>query len=329
MAKTRSLEARLARLRLLREEPLTPKMVQELRAALFDASHLVVAEAVAILQEKRAMELVSDLPVVFERFLENPEQTDKQCRAKIAIADALNQLEYDREEFFWQGARYVQWEPVWGGQVDTAAPLRVACAFALVRLHAQGVMPYLVDLLADSEKPARAGAVQALAYAGTEAAALLLRLKARLGDAEPEVIAECFNSLIKLSPAEGVPFVAEFLDSSDQAIQEAALLALGDSRRREAFEILKTFWEAQARERNRETVLMALALLRLPTAFDFLLELVRTAKPEVAEAALTALALHRYDARLGERTAAAVAERKHPALQAVFDKSFLKGGARS
>src|SRR5207244_9099657 len=133
---------------------------------------------------------------------------DKMCRAKAAIAEALNLLEYTGEDVFWRGARHVQPEPVWGGTQDTAAGLRVTCAFALVRNRAQGVMPFLVDLLADPEKPARVGAAQALAYAETEAAGLLLRLKARLGDKEPEVLSECFNGVLKLSPAGGVAFVA-------------------------------------------------------------------------------------------------------------------------
>src|SRR5262249_11165043 len=141
--------------------------------------------------------------------------------------------EYAEEDLFWRGARYVQLEPVWGGSQDTAANLRVACAFGLVRVHARGVITYLVDLLCDPEKPARAGAAQALAYSETEAAGLLLRFKARVGDSEPEVISECFGGLLKLAPEESVPFVAEFLTSPDSAVQEAAILALGDSRRRE------------------------------------------------------------------------------------------------
>src|SRR5207237_2381965 len=112
--------------------------------------------------------------------------------------EALNQLDFDDEAFFWRGARYVQLEPVWGRSVDTAAPLRVACALSLVRTRAHGVMPYLIELLCDEEKTARIGAAQALAYSETDAGYLLLLLKARLGDEEPEVISECFNGLIKL-----------------------------------------------------------------------------------------------------------------------------------
>src|SRR5262249_21171606 len=153
-------------------------------------------------------------------------------------------------------------------------PVRVACAFSLVRSQALGVMPYLVDLLNDPEKPARIGAAQALAYSGTDAAALLLRLKARVGDQEPEIISEGLTGLIKLTPAVGVLFVAEFLAVPDLGIKEAAVLALGESRRPEAWETLKRFWETRIDSRLDETILMALALSRLSQATDFLLNLV-------------------------------------------------------
>jgi hypothetical protein len=293
-----------------------------LRTALGDSSNLVASEAAKISGEGRFTDLMPDLVAAFDYFLENPVKKDKLCRAKIAIAEALNQMEYSEEDLFWRGARHVQPEPVWGGSQDTAAPLRVTSAFALVRLHAHGVMPFLVDLLNDSEKAARAGAVQALAYSETEAAGLLLRLKTRLGDQDPEVISECFDGLVKLSPSEGVSFVAEFLESADAAIQEAAVLALGNSRRREAFEILKHFAANLVDARIQETVFLAVSLLRLPEATDFLLAQVATGSAAEARAALAALALHRYDERVCERTAAAVAKSGQAALAATFEKSF-------
>lgn len=322
MAKARSLESKLARLRTLRGEPLGPQLLQELRLALADTSSLVVAEAAALAGSARLADLAADLVAAFDRFLDDPVKSDKRCRAKFALAEALNQIDFSDEDFFWRGARYAQFEPVWGGEEDTAAALRVACAFALVRTRARGVLPYLVDLLSDPEKAARAGAAQALAYSETEAAGLLLRLKARVGDAESEVVAECFNSLVKLTPVEGVAFVAEFLKARNPGVQEAALLALGDSRRREAFAVLKAFWEKPAAAGLRQTVLMALALLRLPEATDFLLARVAGETEAVARAALAALALHRYDERVREQTAAAVAKNGHAALRAYFEKRF-------
>jgi HEAT repeat protein len=328
MAKPRSLEGKLAHLRTLRSAPASPQRLEDLRAALGDAANLLVAEAAEIVGEANLSDLAPDLAAAFARFLDNPVKRDPLCRAKNAIAEALNKLECSDEDFFWRGARYVQLEPGWGGSKDTAAPLRVACAFGLVRTRAFGLLPFLVDLLCDPEKTARIGAAQALAYSEADAAYLVLRLKARLGDPDPEVVSECFNSLVHLKPEEGVSFVAEFLDAHDGAVQEAAILALGDSRRREAFEFLKAFWEKCGDPRLQEIVLMALSLLRLAPATDFLLTLVGTANQAVASAALSALALHRYDERLRERAALAASGRT--ALLAHFEKCFLlKDGSQS
>jgi HEAT repeat protein len=322
MAKARSLKDKLAALHKLRSAPASPLLIGELRAALADPSNFVAAEAADIAGKAQLKDLAPDLVTAFDRFLKNPLKRDQLCKAKTAIAEALNQLDYAEEDFFWLGARYVQLEPVWGGSQDTAGPLRVMCAFSLVRIRARGVLPYLTDLLCDSEKPARIGAAQALAYSETDAAYLLLRFKARVGDEEPEVIAECFNGVLKLKPEEGVPFVAEFLDSHDSGIQEGAILALGDSRRREALEFLKAYWARCLDTRLKEIVLMALALLRLGPATDFLLGLVETENDSVASAALSALALHRYDERIRERTAAAVTQNGRPVVRQLFVERF-------
>jgi HEAT repeat protein len=322
MAKRKSTTAKLAALLTLRGAPPSPELVKELRTALADSSNLVVAEAAELAGTAHVAELVPDLTAAFDRFFEEPEKNDKLCRAKIAIAEALNQLECADEPLFWRGARHVQPEPVWGGEQDTAAPLRASCAFSLVRVHAHGVLPHLVDLLSDPEKTARIGAAQALAYSETEAAGLLLRLKARLGDTEPEVISECFIGLLKLGRDDAVDFVAGFLDAHDQAIQESAVLALGDSRRPKAFEALKKFWQAGADGRIQETVLMALALLCLPQATDFLLDLTATGPEDESRMAISALAIHRYDSRLRDRTATAVAKNSQAGLQAFFEQRF-------
>ena len=85
---------------------------------------------------------------------------------------------------------------------------------------------------------------------------------------------------------------------------------------------MKAFWEKQFDDRFRETILMALALLRLPAATDLLLSLVGSEEQAVAWAAVSALALHRYDARLRERTADAVSRSGRAALRAYFEERF-------
>jgi hypothetical protein len=112
MAKPRSTEAKLATLRSLEMEPLLPSVLRDLRTALADSSNLVVAEATTNAGKGRFTDLAPDLVAAFDRFLVEPVKHDNLCRAKIAIADALNQMEHSEEDLFWQGARHVQAEPV-------------------------------------------------------------------------------------------------------------------------------------------------------------------------------------------------------------------------
>jgi HEAT repeat protein len=327
MAKPRSFAAKLAALHALRGRPASPELCEELRRALRDPSNLLVAEAAEIAGKARLTEVAPDLAQAFERSLDNPVKTDKLCRAKNAIVLALNTLEFTDEAFYLRGIRYVQLEPGWGKPTDVGVPVRVASAFALVRLRSRGALALLVDLLADEDKAARVGAVQALTYAGSEAAHLLLRLKVRLGDEEPEVICECFTGLLEMAPEPAVPFVAEFLDAADAALQEGAALALGSSRRPEAFLVLKAVWNRPLRP-SPDVLCVALALLRLPAATDFLLSVVAEEPQATAAAAVAALAVHRYDQRIRQRAAAAVAASGHAALRAVFDKRFGPGESK-
>ena len=146
-------------------------------------------------------------------------------------------------------------------------------------------------------------------------ASLLLRLKARLGDKEPDVISECLSSLLACSPKDNLSFVSQFLDSVDPAICEAAILTLGKSRLPEAFELLKSALQRHPIGLNEE-IFLAMAMLRVPVATEFLLETVAAEGDRSRLAALSALMIYRYDPNLYDRiampltrTAAAFCER--------------------
>ncbi len=112
MTKPRGVEAKLLRLRELRKEPGAVGAVEELRRALGDRSNLVVAEAASLVGEAKIAELAPELAAAFERFMAEPAESDKLCRAKIAIAEALDKIEYQRPQVFLRGIRHVQKEPV-------------------------------------------------------------------------------------------------------------------------------------------------------------------------------------------------------------------------
>jgi HEAT repeat protein len=319
MGKKRGVEAKLARLGSLGKEPISPASIAELRKFLADASNLVVAEAAAIVGKANLADLAPNLVAAFDRFMIDPEVSDKQCRAKLAIVESLNKLDHEGPEIFLRAIHHVQFEPVWGGTQDTAGHLRGTAAFGLVRIGHRDALPLVVDLLVDPEKVARTAAIQALESFGSLAAVPLLRLKARVGDEEPEVTCECLTALLRREP-ESVAFVAEFLRGGDDAIREGAALALGETRPPGAFEVLRDCAADLSSGSLQEAVLLAISMLRRPDAVDFLIGLIP--KDQAARAALSALTIHRHSESVRERVVSAVASLKNADLTAWFKKKF-------
>jgi HEAT repeats len=322
MAKRLSLDDKLAAVRLLRDRDPSRELTVELKTAIDDRSNLIVAAAAAIAGDQGLVELAPTLESALDRFLVDPLKSDKLCRAKLAVIQALDKLEHGAPGVFLTAARHVQLEPVWGGSEDTAAPLRAAALLALARIDVDGLLTILVDALVDPQKDVRIAAAQALGYHGSEPAGLILRLKARLGDREPEVFSECLSGLLACAPKENFPLVSGYLDLDDIPVREAAILALGRSRLPEAFEALSAFWNRKPPVVLRETVLLAMVMLRLPAATEFLVELVATGPEAAALAALSALKIHSHDSRLRQRIAEVIQQRNAPALRARFEKDF-------
>ena len=133
-------------------------------------------------------------------------------------------------------------------------------------------MILLADLLGDKEKDARSAAAKALGASGMLAAIPLLRLKARIGDKEPEVVADCLTALVSADADGSLAFVGEFLTSGREEVAEGAALALAESRRPAALELLKTHWPKTQPGSFQNVLLLAMAITRLPAAVDFLLE---------------------------------------------------------
>ncbi|QEH37424.1 hypothetical protein OJF2_60150 [Aquisphaera giovannonii] len=323
MAKRPSLDDRLAELRRLRDRDPSPELTEELRKAIGDRSNLIAATAADIAGERTITELANALEAAFTRFMADPLKNDKLCRAKIAIVKALDRMEHGAEDVFLAAAKHIQREPVWGGTEDTAAPLRAAAILALTRTNAIGLMTILVESLVDPEKDVRAAAAQALGAVGSEAATLLLRLKIRVGDGEPEVLSECFSGILACDPAAGPDIVREYLASGHMPTLEAAALALGRSRLPGAYEALRERWQQPILPLPvKETLLLALGMLRLPVATDFLLDVVADEPVPVALGALTGLHIQAHDPRLRSRIEEVVARRKAPELLARFARDF-------
>jgi HEAT repeat protein len=326
MAKRASLDDKLVAIRRLRDQDAGPDLTGKLGKAIADRSNFVVGAAAGIVGDRGMVELAGELEQAFPRFLEDPLRTDKLCRAKLAIVQALDKVQHPRSDVFHLAAKHVQHEPVFGGTEDTASPLRAAALRALARIDEPGLLVLLADALVDPEKEVRIAAAEALAYQGSPAAALLLRLKTRIGDGDSEVLSECLAGLLSCAPAESFDLVASYLNFLREDPCEAAMLALGRSRLPEAFEALKGCWNRQPPAGLRDTCLLALAMLRLPAATEFLVELLESVPETTAIAVLSALKVQAHDPKLHERIAGAVSARRLASLRARFERDFPSTG---
>lgn len=302
--KVSSLEEQLDRLAELRGQPPSPEGRAQVAQYLNSKMNLVAAKAARIAGEWLAAELAPELVAAFDRFMVKPETTDKRCAAKIEILKALCKLEYSSPSVFRRGLRHIQMEPTWGGSSDTAAEVRALGAMGLAQTDYPEALEEILPLLLDPQRDARIGALRAIAAAGLPGGTLLLRLKALSGD-EPEVLGECFAALLRAAPTQSPEFVAPFLGHREEAVVEAAALALGDSRLESAFAVLRDAFESTRALPLRRTLLLAIALLRRENAIDYLLDLVQNGEGQTSADAVGALAMYDHDPNLQERLARA------------------------
>jgi len=288
----RKIDQEIERLTLLRGAA-RDEAAAALRKALQDRVNLVAAKAARMAAEMELGELIPDLLRAFDRLFDHAAEKDPQCWGKNAIAQALVSLDYRESPPFLRGIGHVQMEASWGPPVDTAATLRGICLLALAPctdLTRQEVMRCLVDGLTDEAHTVRVEAVRGLELMEGESA-LLLRLKARLGDREVEVMGQVFDSLLKLEAERAISFVERFLETDSDTRAEAAL-ALGSSRLPEAVDVLRHSWETARGREFRPVILRALSISRQEAALEFLLKLVETGGEADAQSALEALELH-------------------------------------
>jgi hypothetical protein len=284
----------------------TPEGRKQFEKALDSKFNLVVAKAARLTGEAQWLDITPKLVAVFLRLLDSPNAADKGCAAKTAIARALHKLEYDGADLFLRGMKHRQPEPIWGGTQDSATDLRAVCAMGLAGSTYPFKLRELVNLLVDKEWRARAGAVRAIATVGSDAASLLIRLKVLTGDQgcgsppEPEVIADCFTGLLSVDGAEAVPLVAPFAESTGDS-REAAILALGESRREDAVQVLEELFSRTADSDTRRCVMLSLATSRTESAKEFLLDLIRRESAQTAALVIEVMSVNRTDPGISEQ----------------------------
>jgi HEAT repeat protein len=296
----------------LRSAP-DPPTVAYLRKTLANRSNFLVSKAAALTADLAShasiAALLPDVLTAFDRFFTDPVKTDPQCWAKAALARTLVKLEHRQKDAYLRGMRHHQMEPVWGGESDTAGALRATCMHALVDcpgISDADLLTLMLEPLTDADKAVRLDAARAIANIGGVSAVLLLRLRALLGNDEPEVLGATYAALLSLEGNAAIPLVARALKDGDDLAAEAAF-ALADLRSAEAFAALLARFEQRADPWFSAVLLSAMALTRQPAAVDYLIALIARNARE-ATAAIEALARISPSVELRARIEAAVDE---------------------
>lgn len=312
----------MAPLRECESDPSHPAADARIRAGLASANNRVVELAARLAGGQGRKPLVAELRLAYDRLLAAGGNADRGCLAKTEIVDALRTLDYEDAGFFLAGIRFHQYDPCFGGSTDSAARLRALCGFALIQQSHPQAMSELVDLLADPEKTARAGAARAIAHGGGPESEWLLRLKISLGDKDPEVMGECFAGLLRLDPRQGIARVAPFLGDPSEELACEAAIALGETRLPVALPYLQTqLLRTKSRDYIR-TLLLAISLLGTSEAVDHLLSVVEEGDYDVAVAAIDALSNCRDRAEVQERLTAIVSKPSNARLRSPMSRAF-------
>jgi hypothetical protein len=298
------------------------RLTQELPKYLKHRSNLVVAKAAKLAGELRVSQIVPDLVNAFDRLMKDPAKLDERGAALTEIVAALYELDYLEPNLYRQSLRHVQREGSYGPPVDTAAKLRGISAQGLLRTRDPRRLEEVLPLLVDLEPAARLGAVRGLATNGGDAGLLLLRLKVLTGDADPDVLGECFSALLSAVPEQSLPFVVPFIDSDSESTAEAAIWALGETRLQAALDVLREKWERTLDRDLRKLLLSAIAASRLPQSLDFLYAQLRQANLQTATDVLEILAPYAASEAITRAVHSAIEERGQKSLMESFRQQF-------
>jgi HEAT repeat protein len=321
----RNIERELELLAEVRKLASSEQRDRVLRKALTDKVNVIVAKAAALTGELQAHTLLPDLCSAFERLLKDPLKSDPKCWGKEAIAKSLKDLGHSDSAIFVKGVHHVQLEPVWGGEEDTAATLRATCALAMLQctdLTREDKLWAVMPLLTEKSASVRKDAAMALESLEGREAALLLRIKARMGDNDATVTGQVFESLLRVEREGAVPFVAEFFRELDAEVRDEAVLALGASRLPEGVAALRDLFARKMPLVDPEVVFRALSISRREEAIDFLLDVIRTRRPREVFAALDALKVYRDSSEVRKRISDAVSVRSEREIQQEFHRLF-------
>lgn len=266
-----------------------------------------ITQLAALIKVHGARRHAALLAEAYRAFASERASSDASCLVKEALLGALEALDHTDEDLFASAAAHEQLERVKGGVRDTAARVRVAGVLGLARLGHPDFEVLVGACLGDRDPMLRLTAAQAIAHRGQRSGAGLLLLRLNAGDEVPEILIECLRGLFALAPEHALRYAKRMLAGDDAERREHILQALGSANDDRAVELLASELEQALLAPERQQIIEALGLSRRSRARELLLEVVREGRPSDAEAALSALAIHRYDARLMEQLETSVA----------------------
>jgi hypothetical protein len=280
---------------------------QLFREILAGSDPRLIASAAKLIAQQQLQRFAPLLAGAYRALAELRPQSDPGCHAKEALLVALETLEHAEAELFAEAAVYVQYERSKQTERDTGARVRARGVLGLARLGHEDALPIFGACLGDREPLLRLAAAQAIAHRGQRDGAGLLLLRLGAGDELPELAIECLRGLFAIAPDHALRYAQRSLRTGTDAQRDQTLHALGSANDERAIELLSTELEQASLAPAREQVIAALGLSRRSSARERLLSLVREGRPSDASAALSALAIHRYDPRLREQLEAATA----------------------
>jgi hypothetical protein len=226
-------------------KPLDEAATELLKKTLAHRNNYLVSKAAKLVGEAKLFDLLDETLAAYDRFFVDAAKTDPQCWAKNALVRTLLALEHRQSEAYLRGLGHHQMEAVWGGSTDTAGPLRAACCQALIDcpgLADGDLLTLLVGSLVDADKQVRVGAARAIGQVGGPSAALVLRLRALIGQEEPEVLGAVYSALASLEADRAIPILADALKNEENAAEAA--FALSELRSALALDALITRFRA-------------------------------------------------------------------------------------
>lgn len=300
-AANKAVEREMALLVEVAGDPLSDGSRAALRIALESAHALVVTRAAEIVRAGEVGGMGHALRAAFDRLVPLRADGDPGCRAKVALLEALDAGAWADEEPFLGATRIVQREGGFPRPVDTATGVRARGVLALARQAWRDLPLLAAELLDDPEAPVRIAAADALrAHGARDAAGALLARLAR-DDDDPMVTIAAFAALLALAPDWAIDVARRGMRGGATVDRELASIALGESRRDDALDLLASWLEQSPLPADREVLLRAIGLHRTERALTILLARIADGTRADAIAAIEALAARRFDAGVAAR----------------------------